>query len=65
MAQKIRIFYDRVIFFTKYYIKILKWAENILSRNKLAGKKNATSKQVLKYRYTVDLPSFEHVATLF
>ena len=25
--------------------KILKWAENILSRNKLAGKKNTISKQ--------------------
>ena len=29
--------------------KILKWAENILSRNKLAGKKNTISKNRIKY----------------
>ena len=29
--------------------KILKWVENILSRNKLAGKKNTISKQVNEF----------------
>ena len=42
--------------------KILKWAENILSRNKLAGKKNTISKQE---RDNVDLGHFTLILIIY